>query len=1544
MTRSSPSLHHRVAANLGVAVLSVIALATAAGRADADPPSDPATELRFTVNETNCGADGVIDFYVGATLVASHGSERACDCGSSEYTVVISDAAALAAIGDPGCVTLRAVRHDTNEAIAYVRAEIARASGTTESICVMDWLGNAPGGSCASRDLCNGYSGFGNGPNSFEVGPADIDGDGLNACVDPDVDNDGFANLADNCPAVANPAQQDSDGNGTGDACQAAVAAVPWAGDEGKPHVVYSGGAIVLQASASLGGRGEPVALASGTWDPGDGTGPQAISVADSRVLELTHTYTAAVGQPFTAIVRVVDASGSVYTDTFKVQVQARSLATETNMAIDRGLWYEHKTIVLAGNLGNWRNNNAVASTASVVQAFEVNGHRASGDPLRDPYVDDVARGLRYLETHIRRVAIAPEGTLDGDSNGNGYGLETDGGEVVYVGGQIVDALVASGTRNAVATVGSEAGRTYHDIAQDLLDAYAWGQYEDGQGGWVYDWNSGGGIDSSSSAWWGVAARAGEVWDLTVPAFVKQRNLAQGIPALQSFDGSGQGADGQCGYRSPGGDVTHAAACLIMMAADGVDRAHPRYLASEQWLHRTWQQQQQGAGSHGRIYAMYNLTKAMRLAPGGPITLLGGDIDWYGNDPNAGDPDPNASYTDPANGLARYLIGWQQGNGEFPGGGWVDGSTSTAWAVLILSPALFEQGPTAVCSVDASVVCRAGAAGGCNTTGTDPYATLNLDGSQSTAGDNPIAGYAWNFQDGSPLDVNVATSHRFTAVGSYAIQLTVRDTKGISSSVTCPVEVTESALPPLADPGGPYAICEGTGTVVLDGSHSTGRGANIVSYQWDFTPAVNFTPADAATATTDQTAYFRALPAGTYDVGLRVTDDSASHFTTTSFTTVTVIAHADEACGGADADHDGVPDVTDACPGFDDHADADGDGRPDACDACALDAQNDADHDGICGQVDFCPLDPDNDLDEDTICGNVDACPHDPGNDADHDGACGNVDPCPLDPLDDVDHDGRCGDVDSCPLDPQNDADGDGVCGDVDICPLGDDDRDADGDHTPDACDRCPGDAANDADGDGLCAPPDNCPTVANLDQADLDGDAIGDACDPDGDGDGVVDTDDNCPGVSNADQASHDADAAGDACDPDDDNDGVADAGDSCPTIANADQADLDGDGIGDVCDEDIDGDGVVNAADNCPAVGNTDQVNHDADAAGDACDGDDDDDGRLDGADNCPIVANADQANGDGDGEGDACDGDDDNDTVADGVDNCPLVANPGQANTDGDGLGDACDPDLDGDGVLNAVDNCLATPNPNQSNLDGDGFGDACDGDTDGDGIANGLDNCPTTANADQANLDGDALGNACDPDLDGDGVANGADNCVAVANANQLNTDGDALGNACDPDDDNDGRVDGADNCPLIANATQANFDGDAVGDACDGDDDNDGVVDGTDVCPWTAAGAVVDRAAGPTTGCSIAQQCPCAGPRGTNLVWQNHGKYVQCVERAAEAFEHRHLISERAEGAITSAAARSNCGKPTGRPHKSDDHDDQDHEHHNDDDVDGHCHD
>ncbi len=407
---------------------------------------------------------------------------------------------------------------------------------------------------------------------------------------------------------------------------------------------------------------------------------------------------------------------------------------------------------------------------------------------------------------------------------------------------------------------------------------------------------------------------------------------------------------------------------------------------------------------------------------------------------------------------------------------------------------------------------------------------------------------------------------------------------------------------------------------------------------------------------------------------------------------------------------------------------------------------------------------------------------------------------------------------------------------------------------------------------------------------------------------DEVCDDDDNCQSVPNADQANADGDANGDACDPcpndpsdDVDEDGVCGDADNCPVVFNPGQEDGDANGVGDACQlpalvvisevqydqggtqqEFIELYAVQGAANitgwslsdgeappagvtftfatsdprfPCPepfVLGTGDHVLVFHGTGTPQCTGNDrriflagttflqraGDDVTLrdassacrdyvafengGNATNCTWNGNPNPSNGNVENTSlSRFDGApfDDNDLGSDweasGATTTTGPSSPGSPNESG--LADS-----DGDGVADASDNCPAIPNPGQGDADGDGRGNVCD-------------NCPSAANANQADADADGLGNVCDAcpndaqnDADADGFCADVDNCPTVSNLDQADEDSDGVGDVCDPcladpsnDVDGDGVCGAVDNCPAVANPGQADLDEDGVGDACEG---------------------------------------------------------------------------------------------------------------------------
>ncbi len=185
--------------------------------------------------------------------------------------------------------------------------------------------------------------------------------------------------------------------------------------------------------------------------------------------------------------------------------------------------------------------------------------------------------------------------------------------------------------------------------------------------------------------------------------------------------------------------------------------------------------------------------------------------------------------------------------------------------------------------------------------------------------------------------------------------------------------------------------------------------------------------------------------------------------------------------------------------------------EPDTDQGSVADGLEDINHNGAVDPGERNPLDPSDDL-AGPVCGDGaieggEAC--DDGNRADGDGC--NMS-CQVEPgWTCIDEPSVCTEIPVAPIC------GDGIVASGESC---DDGNTVAGDGCdttcnveanfecagePSVCTMIPG-VGTDRDGDGVPDASDNCPDTANADQGDLDGDGLGNACDPDDNGDGFID------------------------------------------------------------------------------------------------------------------------------------------------------------------------------------------------------------------------------------------------------------------------------------------------------------------------------------------------------------------------------------------------------------------------------------------------------
>ena len=646
------------------------------------------------------------------------------------------------------------------------------------------------------------------------------------------------------------------------------------------PHDTWSGLGITLKGTAhDPDGDGT---LATYEWDFGDGSSVVTGAVTDPYVIEATHIYIGSVGDLFVATLTVTDLGTETGTDQYLVEIKDGSdITAKVNVAIDEGLWKLHKDQV-RGTLpdgtpyGNWPyDSNSVAATGASTEAFEIQGTLPDGNADEDPYVETVQRGLNYLLSKMYSFPVVqdancPQGDPDVNTNGIGLCCYTELWHSMYESGVVLMALSSSGCPNCIAATGISdvVGRTYLDIAQDMVDYFAYAQSAPGtgvfRGGWRYSANCGE-SDNSVSQWPVIGMESAEVnfggGGLSVPQFVKDE-LNLWIDYIQNDSSGGSG------YTAPWDwvNIAKTGGLLCEMKFFGDTTASIRAQNAVEYIYNNWDSD----GEHfptNSYYAFYSVMKGLRLLgiqTIHPINDSSG-FDWYG---------------DPVRGYAHHIVNDQASDGSWWGGHWSLHPLTSAWAILTLKKTVVQPGPVADAGPDVP--------------SHPPLIEITFDGTSSYHRDPSriIVQYMWDFGDGSPTVVGPIVTHAFPAVynpdetidwpattADYTVTLTVTDDSdpALTDTDTCIVYVTPPPYPPVVNPNGPYTAypCD---IVPLDGSGSYDPNGElypdpdhpwygeIVSWEWDLDNDGEYDDA------TGETTTWSNCELGLYVVGLKVTN------------------------------------------------------------------------------------------------------------------------------------------------------------------------------------------------------------------------------------------------------------------------------------------------------------------------------------------------------------------------------------------------------------------------------------------------------------------------------------------------------------------------------------------------------------------------------------------------------------------------------------------------------------------------------------------------
>ncbi|WP_067164138.1 PKD domain-containing protein [Microbacterium sp. TNHR37B] len=208
---------------------------------------------------------------------------------------------------------------------------------------------------------------------------------------------------------------------------------------------------------------------------------------------------------------------------------------------------------------------------------------------------------------------------------------------------------------------------------------------------------------------------------------------------------------------------------------------------------------------------------------------------------------------------ARAYTGFWQVGGDTITSGWPTRPSSSFLSGQIDEFAVYPQALTAA-QIKTHHAIGTGAkapSAVVTTSGKDLAWAFDGSGSKATTGD--IAGYAWNFGDGTTGTGRTA-SHEYAKPGTYTVALTVTDAGGLSQTTRATVTATAPRIAPTAA----FSSKARDLAVSFDGGASSAEsGTSVAAYRWDF---------GDGTSGTGSAPTHEYTEAGTYAVSLVVTD------------------------------------------------------------------------------------------------------------------------------------------------------------------------------------------------------------------------------------------------------------------------------------------------------------------------------------------------------------------------------------------------------------------------------------------------------------------------------------------------------------------------------------------------------------------------------------------------------------------------------------------------------------------------------------------------